>query len=185
VPVRYCDEVWTGIEYQVAVHCIWGGMVDEGLEIVRNLRAHHEGTRRNPYTEIECGDHYARAMAGWTVLDALSGLDYDGAHKTIACSSTSVPGDVRYLFVVGTGWGTLSRKKSAIGWEIEIACAFGHISFETLRLGGIDGGSIDLPLDGQAVSAARIDGDDGVVCTVPKGFTITAGQGLHCTVSGG
>ncbi len=34
VPVRYCDEVWTGIEYQVAAHCIWEGMVDEGLEIV-------------------------------------------------------------------------------------------------------------------------------------------------------
>ena len=26
VPTRYADEVWSGIEYQVAAHCIWEGL---------------------------------------------------------------------------------------------------------------------------------------------------------------
>ena len=31
----YSDEVWTGIEYQVAAHMIYEGMIEEGLAIVR------------------------------------------------------------------------------------------------------------------------------------------------------
>src|SRR5918994_1937205 len=53
IPVRYCDEVWTGIEYQVAAHCIMEGMVEEGMELLQALRRRYDGTRRNPYNEIE------------------------------------------------------------------------------------------------------------------------------------
>ena len=38
LPFPYADEVWTGIEYQVAAHLIFEGWVDEGLEIVEALR---------------------------------------------------------------------------------------------------------------------------------------------------
>ncbi|XVU22755.1 GH116 family glycosyl hydrolase [Actinoplanes sp. CA-054009] len=72
VPLRYCDEVWTGVEYQVAAHCFYEGLDAEGLTIIRGVRARYDGTRRNPYNEIECGDHYVRAMAGWSVLTAWS-----------------------------------------------------------------------------------------------------------------
>ncbi len=184
VPVRYCDEVWTGIEYQVAAHCIWEGMADEGLEIVRNLRARHDGTRRNPYNEIECGDHYSRAMAGWTVLDALSGLHYDGTRKSIAFGSTAVPGDVRYPFVVGTGWGTFARTKTASGWEVDISCAYGSVTIETLRLRGVEDGSpMNAFLDGQGVQASPLPGVDGAAVSLPTGFAINAGQTFRCAVA--
>ena len=73
VPMRYADEVWTGSEYQVAAHCLMEGLHEEGLRILEALRGRYDGRRRNPYNEIECGDHYARAMAGWSVLEALGG----------------------------------------------------------------------------------------------------------------
>lgn len=38
-PFVYSDEVWTGIEYQVASHLIFEGFVKEGLDIVRTVRA--------------------------------------------------------------------------------------------------------------------------------------------------
>ena len=183
MPVRYCDEVWTGIEYQVAAHCIMEGMVAEGLEIVRNLRARHDGTRRNPYNEIECGDHYSRAMAGWTVLDALSGLHYDGANKSISFGSAAGPEDVRYPFVVGTGWGTFARTQSAAGWEIEINCAFGSVAMEAFRLGGVEAGSrVNAFLDGQEVGYPRYQEVDALAVGLPTGFMINAGQTLRCTV---
>jgi len=47
LPFRQCDEVWTGIEYQVAAHLIYEGFVEEGLTIVRAVRKRYDGYRRN------------------------------------------------------------------------------------------------------------------------------------------
>ncbi len=63
LPFVYSDEVWTGIEYQVASHLIREGYVDEGLTIVKALRSRYDGRTRNPWNEYECGNYYARAMS--------------------------------------------------------------------------------------------------------------------------
>ena len=81
LPFVYADEVWTGIEYQVAAHLIYEGCVEEGLEIVEAVRDRHDGVRRNPWDEVECGHHYARSMASWALLLALSGFHYDAADR--------------------------------------------------------------------------------------------------------
>jgi uncharacterized protein (DUF608 family) len=73
LPFVYSDEVWTGIEYQVASHLIYEGLLEEGLSIVKAVRDRYDGLRRNPWDEVECGHHYARAMSSWGVLLALSG----------------------------------------------------------------------------------------------------------------
>lgn len=59
-PFVYSDEVWTGVEYQVAAHLIYEGWISEGLAIVEAVRDRHDGLRRNPWDEVECGHHYAR-----------------------------------------------------------------------------------------------------------------------------
>jgi len=84
LPFVYSDEVWTGIEYQVASHLIYEGYVDEGLTIVKSVRERHDGYRRNPWNEVECGHHYARSMASWALLLALSGFKYDMLKGTIS-----------------------------------------------------------------------------------------------------
>ncbi len=62
LPFVYSNEVWTGIEYQVASHLIHMGLVDEGLEVVRAARSRYDGRVRNPFNEFECGHWYARAL---------------------------------------------------------------------------------------------------------------------------
>ena len=89
----YSDEVWTGIEYQVAAHMIYEGMIEEGFAIVKGARDRYDGVSRppiprNPWNEIECGGHYARAMSSWSILLALSGYEYDGPPG----ASASLPG---------------------------------------------------------------------------------------------
>lgn len=76
-PFFYSDEVWPGIEYQVAAHLIYEGFVDEGLRVVRGVRDRHDGVRRSPWNECECGHHYVRSMASWALILALSGYSYD------------------------------------------------------------------------------------------------------------
>src|SRR5205807_3167307 len=67
LPFVYSDEVWTGIEYQVAAHLIYEGMVSEGLAIAKAVRDRYDGQRRNPWNEVECGNHYARALSSWSL----------------------------------------------------------------------------------------------------------------------
>ncbi|MFP4060741.1 MAG: GH116 family glycosyl hydrolase [Bacteroidota bacterium] len=81
IPFPYADETWTGIEYQVAASMIYAGMVDEGLMIIEAVRDRYKGFNRNPFAEIKSGYYYARAMAGWAILPALSGFQWDGEKK--------------------------------------------------------------------------------------------------------
>lgn len=83
LPFVYCDEVWTGIEYQAASHMIAKGYESQGLEIVRTLRRRYDGTVRNPYDEYECGHWYARSMASYALIQAWSGVRYDAVEKAL------------------------------------------------------------------------------------------------------
>jgi uncharacterized protein (DUF608 family) len=83
LPFVYSDEVWTGIEYQVASHLIQEGFVTKGLTIVKALRSRYDGKTRNPWNEYECGNYYARAMASYSLLAALSGFRYSAVNKTL------------------------------------------------------------------------------------------------------
>jgi len=114
-PTRYHDEVWTGIEYQVAAHCIQEGLIAEGLRIVKAARDRYDGTKRNPYNDIECGDHYARAMAGWTVLEALAGYRYDASEGSITFRPAVAGETWTGPFLAGTGWGTATIAPDGTG----------------------------------------------------------------------
>ncbi|GAA2104129.1 non-lysosomal glucosylceramidase [Microlunatus panaciterrae] len=108
IPFVYSDEVWSGIEYQVATHLIYEGLVDEGLEIVRAVRERHDGIRRNPWNEAECGNHYARSMASWGALIALSGAQWDARSRSLRLAPVAAAsqGETARVFVsTASGWG--------------------------------------------------------------------------------
>ncbi|MCX7599060.1 MAG: non-lysosomal glucosylceramidase [Armatimonadetes bacterium] len=115
-PIFYCDGAWTGVEYQVAAHMIYEGMVKEGLTIARGARERYDGARRNPYDEYECGHHYARPMSSWSVLLALSGLSVDGPQGELYVRS--LPSGLKpatYPLVTPWGWGTATLHSSPSG----------------------------------------------------------------------
>ena len=106
LPFVYSNEVWTGIEYQVASHLMLLGLVDEGLEIVRAARARYDGRVRNPFNEYECGHWYARAMSSYGLLQGLSGARYDAVEKVLYLQP-SIKGDFRCFLSTATGYGTV------------------------------------------------------------------------------
>ncbi len=106
LPFVYSNEVWTGIEYQVASHLMLLGMVDEGLEIVRACRDRYDGRVRNPFDEYECGHWYARAMSSYAMLQGLSGARYDAVEKVLYLEP-NVPGNFRAFLSTATGYGSV------------------------------------------------------------------------------
>jgi non-lysosomal glucosylceramidase len=110
LPFPYSDEVWTGIEYQVASHMIYEGLVKEGLTIVKGARDRYDGRRRNPWNEVECGHHYARAMSSWGLLLALGGYSYSGTDLKMGFDPKISRDDFRTVWTAGSGWGTYAQK---------------------------------------------------------------------------
>ncbi len=106
LPFVYSDEVWTGIEYQVASHLMLMGYPEEGLDIVRTCRDRYDGRRRNPFNEYECGHWYARALASYGLLQGLTGVWYDAVDKTLHVDS--MVGDFTSFLSTATGYGTVT-----------------------------------------------------------------------------
>jgi non-lysosomal glucosylceramidase len=113
LPFPYSDEVWTGIEYQVASHLIYEGLVEQGLSVVKAVRDRYDGWRRNPWDEVECGHHYARAMSSWGVLLALSGYTYSGPQMAMGFAPRIAADDFRTVWTAGSGWGTYAQRAEA------------------------------------------------------------------------
>ena len=110
LPFIYSNEVWTGIEYQVAAHLIMFGHVQKGLDIIRAVRKRHDGRWRNPFNEYECGSWYARAMSSYSLLQALGGARYDAVEKTLYLHP-AIKGDFRAFICTAGGYGTVGIKK--------------------------------------------------------------------------
>jgi len=109
LPFVYSNEVWTGIEYQVAAHLMRMGLVDEGLDIVRTCRDRYDGQVRNPFNEYECGHWYARAMSSYAMLQGLSGARYDAVEKLLYLEP-SIRGDFSSFFAAGANYGVVGVK---------------------------------------------------------------------------
>ncbi|MCW5940862.1 MAG: hypothetical protein KIS66_01435 [Fimbriimonadaceae bacterium] len=145
---RYRDEIWTGIEYQVASHMAHEGMVEECLAICRAIHERYDADKRNPYNEVECGDHYARALASWGVLLGLSGFEFDGPAGHLGFAPRMNEESFRCVFTAAEGWGTLAQTRTAGRQTNETIVRFGkvrlrsfatqvpfHVSRATARVG--------------------------------------------------
>lgn len=123
IPFVYSDEVWTGVEYHVAAHLIYEGFVDEGLRIVQAVRNRHDGIRRSPWNEVECGHHYARSLASYGVLLALSGFACDLPHKTIRFRPALEQNVFSTFFSCGKAWGVYRQtvdEQGGIRGEVQV-----------------------------------------------------------------
>jgi uncharacterized protein (DUF608 family) len=97
LPFPYSDEVWTGIEYQVASHLMMFGETVKALDIVSAARARYDGTKRNPFNEYECGHWYARALSSYALLEGYTGISYDAVEKKLHIKEDLPRGTTSFL----------------------------------------------------------------------------------------
>ncbi len=130
-PFPYYNEVMTGFEYVAAIEMLYEGQTDNGLLCIKNIRDRFDGRKRNPFDEIECGHHYARAMDSWAATLALSGFHYSSVNKTMKV--TANPGN--YFWSNGYAWGTFSISPVNDGQEVKLQVLNGNLQIEHFMAG--------------------------------------------------
>jgi len=168
LPFPYSDEVWTGIEYQVAAHLAYEGYTREALNIVRGVRKRHDGIRRNPWNEFECGSYYARAMASYALLTAWSGFRYDGTTGMIGFAPVADVDNFTTFWSAQKAWGSYTQKGKK---RRKLEVKFGSMKLH--RLGaGLTGRKPKVTLNGKSIEATVENGD--IVLSTP--LKLTAGD---------
>lgn len=186
--VRYKNEVWTGIEYQAAGHMLYEGLLIESLAIIRGIHERYDGLKHNPYNEVECGDHYARALASWGCLIGLAGFEFNGPEGHIGFSPKMTPAQFRVPFTGAEGWGTLEQKQFKSQQVNTIEVHWGQLNVKTLHFqiqSNTDVTKVELELDGKPVDIKqkRIDYETGDIRLIlPEPVMINAGEMLKTTI---
>jgi len=127
VPFPYFPESMTGFEYVAAVGMMFEGKIDDALKCIRAIRERFDGARRNPFDEPECGHHYARSMASWAAVIALSDFHYSAVDKSF--SITDCPGI--WFWSNGSAWGSVTVSDDSTTLEVKE----GKISLKSFTCG--------------------------------------------------
>lgn len=186
LPFVYADEVWTGIEYQVAANLIYEGLLDEGLAIVKGVRDRHEGIARNPWNEFECGHHYARAMASWSLILALSGFHYSAPEGWIEFAPKVNASDFRSFYSTGSGWGTYSQKLDGAKFTASIGVAYGDLELKSVTLelpSDCACTTVSASLAGSAIASTFQRTGDKVTVTLAQPARIATGVALEIKIA--
>ena len=129
-PFPNYSEVMTGFEYTAAIGAIYEGQLEAGLKVIRAIRSRYDGLKRSPFDEAECGHHYARALASWTAILALSGFHYSAVEKTMKFHTSASP--CQWFWSNGVAWGTFAQNSDSVTLNV----LFGSLELRELRVGG-------------------------------------------------
>ena len=130
IPLTYNSETMHGFEYQFAGHLMMHGMVQKGLQIVKAVRDRYDGIRRNPYNEMECGSNYARSMASYALLNALSGFSFDIPNREIGFAPAVKTRPFQCFWSLDSGWGTVRFEQN----QVVLAVLYGQLELQCLVL---------------------------------------------------
>ncbi len=181
--VLYRDEIWTGIEYQVAGNMVWDGLLAEALAICRGAHDRYHPSKHNPYNEVECGDHYARAMASWGVYTALCGYEYHGPKGHLAFAPRLTPDDFKAAFTAAEGWGLFTQKRAGNAQTARIEVRWGKLRLKSLALAVPDGlKTTTVSLAGKPVKATAVVTDGRLMLTLSEEIVLNEGQALDVEV---
>ncbi len=185
----YFDETMSGFEYQVASHMVYEGQPDSeevqrGLAVTRAIHDRYAAKKRNPYNEIECGDHYSRAMAAYGVYLGVSGFEYHGPKREIGFAPRMTPNDFRAAFTAAEGWGSYSQNVDDTQMQATLRMDNGSLSLQTIRLNplGADMTQVDVVCNGKALRATMEMNEGTAVIQLKSPVRVKTGQELTITL---
>jgi uncharacterized protein (DUF608 family) len=126
-PFLYADETMCGFEYQFAALLIQEGLVEKGLAVAAAVRDRFDGHKRNPWNEFECGNHYARSMASYGLLLAISGLQYSAVDGVMGFAPKYQSDHFRCPWAVPGAWGEYESGRRKKRWRETLTVKAGRL----------------------------------------------------------
>ena len=111
---------------------LYEGQQANGVKVYNSVRERYDGMKRNPFDEPECGHHYARAMAAWAAVLAMTGFHFSAVTRTMRFAAR--PG--RHFWSNGTAWGTCAQRAGARGMSLKLSVLGGQVSLDQIGLTG-------------------------------------------------
>ncbi|MEW6742394.1 MAG: hypothetical protein AB1486_06515 [Planctomycetota bacterium] len=171
---------------EVASHMLWEGLVLEGLAVTRAIHDRYAARKRNPYNEIECSDHYARAMASYGVFIAACGYEYHGPRCRLAFAPRLSPEDFRAAFTAAEGWGSFSQRRDAGGQHEVIEMRHGRLRVRALGFelpAGVALGEVAVTRSGGRVRGTHTRKGRHLEVTLASDVVVEEGERLDVTAS--
>ena len=182
----YFNECMNGFEYQVAGHMIWEGLV-EGLAVTRMIHDRYHAARRNPWNEVECGDHYARSMASYGVYLAACGLRVPRTARPAEFRPAVDAGELpRQAFTTAEGWGTFSQKRDGGKQTATIEWKAGRLVLNSLQFAVPENAAptqVTVTAAGQALTTNVAAAAGWVQIAFAEPVTLAADQTLQVSLS--
>ncbi|MEJ1237240.1 GH116 family glycosyl-hydrolase [Chryseolinea sp. T2] len=132
--VTYFHECMSGFEHQVAAHMMAEGMAEESLILTRAIHDRYHAAKRNPFNEVECSDHYARAMASYGTYITACGFTYHGPSGSIGFDPKLNKDNFKAAFTSAEGWGTYSHTKEGKQHNHHLDLKYGKLVLNNLLL---------------------------------------------------
>ncbi len=149
--VGYFSEMWTAQEHHLAATLIDEGFIEDAYKIEKAVNTRYSPERRNPYNEIEYGNHYTRAMSSYAPFISASGFTYNGPSGIIGFSPRIDADNYKSAFISAEGWGSFSQKKSSNKLTATIRVEHGQIKLSQIDLHllkGIQGNTVKMEANG-------------------------------------
>lgn len=171
----YFHECMSGFEHQVAAHMMAEGMTDEALVLTKAIHDRYHASRRNPYNEIECSDHYARAMASYGTFITACGFEYHGPKGYIRFAPKLSPENFKAPFTAAEGWGTYAQQDNGQLFNATFTLHFGTLKLNTIGValkGSHPVSNATVRLDGDEITCKVISNGNDVLLELKEAITI-------------
>ena len=177
----YADTIEVGYEDQVAANLIYHGYVLEGLAVMKAIRDRYDGRKRDPYNQLECGGYYARSMANYSLLLALSGCRMDASAGRLEFAPKVTPENFTCFFAAGEGWGSFSQRREGAVFTASLDVMWGQLRLRTLSL-PLPNGAVKVSLAGRPVDCTATRDGEQVVVALANETVVSSGQTMTVVV---
>ncbi len=181
----YFHECMSGFEYQVAAHMIAEGMTDEGMVMIRAIHDRYHAAKRNPFNEVECSDHYARAMASYGAFITACGFEYHGPKGYMRFAPKWDAENFKAPFTAAEGWGTYSQLQTKGKMVCGLDVKYGQVELKNFSVDahkGVSYKSATVTISGKPVVAKVSQNGQKVMVSFAERITVNTRQKLEITL---
>jgi len=158
-PSIQMDTPWSGVEFAVASHMLYEGMVPDALRLLKIIHERYE-VSGHYWNHIEWGAHYMRPLSSWSVVLGAEGVTYDGFSKELRIAP-SIDG-LEWVLTVPGAWGKLAAASNGLTIEIRFGeLKIKRLTFKTPKASKTAGITVEAP-SGARYNVKITDGEVSV-----------------------